>query len=96
MQDTGMLKVEPERLAINTIFRVDVPTFYTDNVNIDSDGEAVVLNFCNTLPGYDTREIDGEQVKVKQAPVFVRVAMTREHFKRFIRMCEGLDLSEEQ
>lgn len=70
-------------LLFNILVTPGIPTLFSDAINIETDGEVVIFNFAQTLPG--TVVIDGKDAK--QAPIIARIAISNEHFKRFLSLC---------
>ena len=79
-----------QNFAISTMYRPDLPTMFSDNIDVDDEGEVVIFNFCQTLPGWAKQQTDAREILVKQAPVFARIAVTRAHFERLVSVCQDI------
>lgn len=62
-------------------------TMYIDNINITGSEGVVFFDFMQVLPG--TVKIE-EGKELRQAAIVSRIAITTQHFRRFVDACENV------
>ncbi len=76
--------------GVSVITNPEKTTLYIDNIHITGNDGAVIFDFLQYLPG-KIKYNQGEDLR--QAAVVTRIAITTQHYRRFIEAC-GKVLSE--